>query len=86
VNPDTQRLQLLRQLLRQVGARMAKLELRKKAAVDHEDYDTAKLIKAEMDKLRAGLRFLLTKRALKGEIKRSARGGGGLEGDIQGPT
>jgi hypothetical protein len=40
----------------QVGARMAKLELRKKAAVDKEDYDTAKVIKAEMDKLRAGLR------------------------------
>ncbi len=40
----------------QVGARMAKLELRKKAAVDKEDYDSAKVIKAEMDKLRAGLR------------------------------
>jgi hypothetical protein len=35
---------------------MAKLELRKKAAVDKEDYDSAKVIKAEMDKLRAGLR------------------------------
>eukprot|EP00961_Rhodomonas_salina_P039154 526293-Rhodomonas_salina.1 len=30
---------------RTVGARMAKLELRKKAAVENEDYDTAKMIK-----------------------------------------
>ena len=36
---------------------MAKLELRKKAAVDKEDYDTAKVIKAEMDKLSRRLTY-----------------------------
>ena len=41
----------------QVGARMAKLELRKKVAVENEDYDTAKTIKAEIDKLRSAIAY-----------------------------
>ncbi len=36
-----------------VGQKIAQLEARKRAAVEKEDYDTAKLIKAVMDKLRA---------------------------------
>ena len=61
----------------QVGARMAKLELRKKAAVDKEDYDTAKVIKAEMDKLRAGLRCVCVcerEREIKAEMDKLRRG------------
>ena len=36
-----------------VGQKIAQLELRKRAAVEREDYDTAKQLKADMDKLRA---------------------------------
>ena len=43
------------------------------AAVDNEDYDTAKLIKAEMDKLRAGLSYGSDHQAL----DRGMGGGGG---------
>jgi hypothetical protein len=36
-----------------VGQKIAQLEARKRAAVEKEDYDTAKLIKVDIDKLRA---------------------------------
>ncbi len=36
-----------------MGQKIAQLEARKRAAVEKEDYDTAKLIKADIDKLRA---------------------------------
>jgi hypothetical protein len=64
----------------QVGARMAKLELRKKAAVENEDYDTAKLIKVEMDKLRAGLSYASDPHGGGAGDARATGGGGGNGG------
>lgn len=40
-------------LMKVVGQKIAQLEARKRAAVEKEDYDTAKLIKVDIDKLRA---------------------------------
>lgn len=54
--------------LKVVGQKIAQLEARKRAAVEKEDYDTAKLIKADIDKLRS---------AGEGAAMQTAGGGGG---------
>ena len=64
---------------RQVGAILCQLDLRKKAAVENEDYDTAKLIKVEMDKLRSGPSYVYSDHD-KGMDQMGAPGGGGAFG------